>query len=154
MSYYYPKWMAIAAMLLSVVYALGMPFFGFIMTNILFIMMAGPRSPTFVDDRNFYIGMFLLLCGGIGIVSMFIKLFFQHSGENLTFTIRKLAFQGIIYKHLWWFDSKDRAPGILSNVLAEDITEINGLSTEVISIMVEAVLEVIIGIIVSCYFCW
>ncbi len=75
-------------------------------------------------------------------------------GENLTFSIRKLVFQGILFKHLAWFDNKDRAPGILSNVLSEDITLLNGLSTEVIAVIIETTLCFAIGMILSLIYSW
>ena len=53
-------------------------------------------------------------------------------------------------KHVGWFDDKQRAPGILSNILTEDISCINGLTTEAIGIIIEAAL----GLTVSCAFCF
>ena len=46
---------------------------------------------------------------------------FGYGGENLTSTIRRMLFQSILSKHVGWFDSKDKAPGILTNIIAEDI---------------------------------
>lgn len=78
----------------------------------------------------------------------------MYLGENLTFSVRKQLFNGIIYKHLAWFDNKDRAPGILSNVLSEDVTLLNGLTTEVISLLIESFLALVIGMIISLIFSW
>lgn len=75
-------------------------------------------------------------------------------GENLTFSVRKLLFQGILYKQIAWFDNKNRAPGILSSVLSEDITLLNGLSSELIAIILETVLCFIIGAILSLIYSW
>ena len=72
----------------------------------------------------------------------------------MTFSVRKLLFKGILYKHLAWFDNKDRAPGILSNVLSEDITLLNGLTTEVFALVLESALALVIGIILSLIFNW
>jgi ATP-binding cassette subfamily B (MDR/TAP) protein 1 len=68
--------------------------------------------------------------------------------------MRVMLFEGIIYKHVAWFDSKDKATGVLSNVLSEDITLLNGLSTESISIILESLFTIIIGIALSLYFSW
>jgi ABC-type multidrug transport system fused ATPase/permease subunit len=75
-------------------------------------------------------------------------------GENLTLTIRDKLFAGIIYKHIAWFDSKDKAPGILTNILAEDVSEVRGLSTETIAIYIESILAVIIGLVIGFRFTW
>src|SRR3569833_240883 len=75
-------------------------------------------------------------------------------GENLTFTVRKMLFAGIIYKDISWFDSKEKAPGVLSNVLSEDVTLLNGLSTESIAIILEALLTLALGIIIGAILSW
>jgi hypothetical protein len=49
-------------------------------------------------------------------------------------------------KDIGWFDSKNRAPGILTNILTEDISSVNGLTTESLGIAVEAALGL--------FFCW
>lgn len=63
-------------------------------------------------------------------------------------------FENIIYKNVSWFDSKERAPGILTGVLSEDVTEINGLSTETIGVYLEGIFGVIIGLIICFRFSW
>ena len=65
--------------------------------------------------------MFLLEGFLVGIVGFLQKLVYAWSGENLTYKLRLELFKGIIYKQLAWFDRKDRAPGILSNILSEDV---------------------------------
>ena len=79
---------------------------------------------------------------------------FVYTGENLTYTFRTKLFRGIIYKHIGWFDNKDRAPGILSNILSEDISCLNGLTTESISLLLEAILSFLIGIILAFIYSW
>ena len=68
--------------------------------------------------------------------------------------MRTLLFSSIIYKDVSWFDSKDKAPGVLSNILAEDITLLNGLSTETVAIYMEGSMGFIIGIIMAFTFTW
>jgi ABC-type multidrug transport system fused ATPase/permease subunit len=75
-------------------------------------------------------------------------------GENLTFSFRKQLFESIVYKSISWFDSKERAPGILTNILSEDITKLNGLTTETVGILLESALGFIIGILISFNFSW
>lgn len=98
--------------------------------------------------------MLVLLAFGIGFFTFLMKAVYGYVGENLTFTIRKMLFAGIIYKHISWFDSKDKAPGVLTNILSENITEVNGLSTETLSVMLEAFLAIIIGIVLALAFSW
>jgi hypothetical protein len=50
--------------------------------------------------------------------------------------MRKKLFAGILHKDIKWFDNKDNAPGILTSLLAEDISLLNGLTTETIAIYI------------------
>jgi ABC-type multidrug transport system fused ATPase/permease subunit len=53
-----------------------------------------------------------------------------------------------------WFDSKDHAPGILTNILIEDISKTNGLTTESMGILLEAFLGLGISCIICFFFTW
>ena len=61
-----------------------------------------------------------------------------------------MLFKAYLYKHIGWFDNKSRAPGILTNILTEDISAVNGLTTESLGIAVEAAL----GLFFSCLICF
>jgi len=68
--------------------------------------------------------------------------------------LRKKLFEGILYKQVSWFDNKERAPGVLTNILAEDITEVNGMTTETISVYLEAFFGFVIGFIIAACYSW
>ena len=72
----------------------------------------------------------------------------------MTYTLRIDLFKGIIYKQVSWFDNKDKAPGILSNVLSEDVNALNGLTSEHIATLLEAGLNLVVGIILSFIYTW
>jgi ABC-type multidrug transport system fused ATPase/permease subunit len=63
-------------------------------------------------------------------------------------------FEGMVYKQLAWFDNKNRAPGILSNILSEDISALNGLTTEHIVALGESFLNLAIGVIIGLIYDW
>jgi len=82
------------------------------------------------------------------------KLCFSLGGENLTYKLRVKLFEAILMKDIGWFDSKDKAPGVLTNVIQEDITALNGLTTEASGIMVEAALGLTVSAAICMYFSW
>jgi ATP-binding cassette, subfamily B (MDR/TAP), member 1 len=153
MSYYRPISLTIIGCIISIVISFGWPIYGLIYSKLLFVMMKS-FLPTFVSDRNFWQGMFLLLVILLGITNFIQKYVFLIAGENLTFDVRNLLYKGIMFKHLAWFDRKDRAPGILSNVLSEDIAILNGMTTEHLAILIEAYGGVIIGAAISLFYNW
>jgi ABC-type multidrug transport system fused ATPase/permease subunit len=146
-------WMAFVSMIVSIINAFVYPLYGMIYAKLLFVFMI-PQLPTFEEDRNYWCGLFLLLIFCIGIFGFLQKYLFMYVGENLTFTVRNDLYKGIIYKNIAWFDNKDRAPGILSSVLSEDISALNGMTTEHFAILLEAALGLIIGMIISLCFTW
>lgn len=151
MSHYNPKWMPIVGFIASQLSSLQLPMFGFILSKMVFTLMQGEIVNTsFEHDRDMWTLSFLALVTCIGVFTYLQKYMFGVGGENLTLVIRKKLFEGIIYKHIGWFDNKDKAPGVLNNMLQEDITTLNGLTTDTISILSETFL----GLIISCIICF
>lgn len=68
----------------------------------------------------------------------------------MTLVLRVKLFESLLRKHVGWYDSKKRAPGILTNTITLDISQVNGLTTEAVGIMLEAIL----GLVVSCAICF
>lgn len=153
MQHYRPIWLTLFGTSISLLGSFSWPLYGVIFCNILFVLM-GRTLPTFYDDRNFWCGMFLLLVAMMGITAFIQKYIFSRAGENLTFDVRNMLYRGIIYKHLAWFDRKDRAPGILSNILSEDIAVLNGMTTEHLAILIEAYGGLVIGTIFAMFYTW
>lgn len=98
------------------------------------------------QQRDLWTWAFIGLVLGIGLSSFTQKLCFGFGGDNLTLKLRIMLFESILRKHIGWFDNKDRAPGVLTNIITEDISSVNGLTTEAIAILIEAFL----GLVVSC----
>jgi ATP-binding cassette subfamily B (MDR/TAP) protein 1 len=153
MKFYTPKWLAYGSFLMSALNACAYPIFGMIFANITFIMIES-YEPTYLEKRNLWCGFFILFAFLIGFLAYLQKAIFVRLGENLTKTFRQKLFEGILYKQVSWFDNKERAPGVLTNILAEDITEINGLTTETLSVYLEAIAGILIGFIISVCYDW
>jgi len=149
MNDYASKWLAMWGLIASFFCALQMPLFGFVLSKYIFLLMMDDIDQ-FVDARNFWTLVFALLCMGIGISSYFQKLCFALGGENMSYAIRVKLFRSLMHKSVGWYDCKTKSPGVLTNVLTEDITALNGLTTESVAIGVEAAL----GLFFSCLICF
>jgi len=97
---------------------------------------------------------FIGLVIGIGLSTFVQKVCFGWGGDNLTLKLRIKLFESILRKHIGWFDNKERAPGILTNMITEDINAVNGLTTEAIGIILEASMGLVISCAICFYFCW
>ena len=79
---------------------------------------------------------------------------FGAMGEKLTLTLRVKIIEEILHKQISWFDREDRAPGIITNIIASNIASLNGMTSEVLVTVFEVVCVAFIGIIVSLWLCW
>lgn len=151
-TYYQPKIFAFIMLITSGLNALSFPALGFCVARIQLILIE--QAPDWKDKRDEYCLYFLILCLAIGLISGIEKTMFAITGENLTFNVRLDLMRGILFKQVAWFDQEKHAPGILTTVLSEDVTALNGMTTETISVLVEAFVGLILGLIIAMFFSW
>ena len=102
---------------------------------------------------------YLFLCYGLwAFLSMVIsgaeRSLFGVMGERLSYTLRLDLLEGVLYKQISWFDREERAPGILTNIMAENITELNGMSTELLVTIVEVIFSLAFSCAFGIFLCW
>lgn len=155
MSYYSPKSMGYGAFLTMIGNSSMMSLHGYFSGKIQFLLFAAYyASPDFEDDRKFWFAAWGLFILGVCICNGLERAMLGYTGEELTHNVRKLLMQSILYKQLCWFDEEKRAPGALTNLMAEDITMLNGLTTETIIVVLEAAMGCVLGIVLAFVFCW
>lgn len=86
------------------------------------MLFSHDTDPDFAWKRDYAAYGWLALCIFIGVITGTEKMLFGLTGEGLTTNVRIDLVKGIIYKQLCWFDSESKAPGVLTNVLSEDVT--------------------------------
>ena len=69
-------------------------------------------------------------------------------GEKLTYRLRSDLMTEMMHKQIGWFDRKDRAPGIITNVFNADIKALNGMTSETIVTIFEVLLVFTFGMTV------
>lgn len=153
MTFYEPKSMAVVGLLSSCAASLQMPIFGYVLSQFIFIIL-GSDKQNFQSQRDTWAAIFALLCLGIGVSSFIQKICFAIGGENLTFNLRIKLFKALLHKSIGWFDSKQNSPGNLTNILAEEIANLNGMTTESMSIIVEASLSLLFSCLLCFIFAW
>lgn len=154
LSYYNPKMFAVLTFLTAVVNSANFPVLGLVVSKFQFIMFKADYDPNFVEDRNNWLVYWVLIICVIGVFSAAERMMLGVAGENLTNSVRKDLLRGIIYKQLSWFDSEKRAPGVLTNLMSEDIQTLNALTTETIIVILEALLNMVVGIALGLIFCY
>ena len=53
-----------------------------------------------------------------------------------------------------WHDNREHAPGILTGILAKDVTALSGTSAEGLAVMFEAAVAILTGVAAGFYFDW
>ena len=154
MSYYKPTILVIIMLIGACINSFQWAALGLVVSKFQYVMIGMIYNPTITEERDRWVVYWFLVCLGIGIVCGIEKSLFGVMGEKLTFEIRKELMRGVVFKQLSWFDNENRAPGILTNVFSEDVSNLNGMTTETLSTIVEAGLSLVIAIAIACIYSW
>ena len=154
-AYNTPKLNAYIGVLFSVFNGVLGPIFGFLIIKTLFGMINNPFDLPKMRDE---VDKWCLVMVIASFVSLFVtsicKRAFGVVAENVTLQIRSDLYKNILVKHVGWHDHQDNSAGVLSAVLAKDVQLLNGVSSEGLAIMVEAMCSMIGGVIVAFIFEW
>jgi len=71
MPFYKPKWLVVLGLINSAIASVQLPIFGYLLSKMVFSLMKDPKSQEFIDDRNFWTWMFMIMCIGL-FISTFI----------------------------------------------------------------------------------
>lgn len=74
--------------------------------------------------------------------------------ENITLNMRSNLYRAIVKKDIGWFDNRENAPGVLTNVLASEVQKLNGASSEGVAVMVESTFSLLVGLVLGFIFTW
>jgi ATP-binding cassette subfamily B (MDR/TAP) protein 1 len=110
------------------------------------------------DIVKYEITLYCSLMVGIAVVGyLFIaigKFLFGIISYNITYDIRKKLYETILVKNIGYFDHPENSTFVLSGVMQNDTTIINGVATDSIPPLVEAATLLSLAFIVSFYICW
>ena len=86
---------------------------------------------------------------------MFLQKFtFSLLSEKVTYNMRFTLYDSILGKNIGWFDLRENSVGSLSATMASDTSLVNGVSSESLGPVVEAVFSLTVGLVIGFYFCW
>lgn len=111
-----------------------------------------------LDKMRSEIQKWVLIMVALAVASFFLniiaKFSFGRVGENITLNVRQNLYRSILIKHIGWHDNPENATGILSTMLAQDVQTLNGVSTEALGVMAEAMSAMLGGLIIAFIFAW
>jgi len=155
MSMYRPHWMSAVSIITALINSLTMPMHGLIQAKVQFVLFAAYYgAEDFKELRGTWLTAWAVMTLVVSFCSGTERSFLGYQGEALTSGVRKLLMRGVMYKQLSWFDQEHRAPGAITNVMSQDIQLLNGLTTETIIVMIEAVMSISVGVAIAFIYCW
>lgn len=131
--------------------SLVMPMLGLVIVNLQATFYKRYTDPEWETESKIW------LCIFAGVIIFFVlftvleKSIFGVMGEKLTLKLRCELIEEILHKQISWFDREDRAPGILTNVIASDITQLNGMTSETLVSVVEVICIFTFGVSLGMY---
>lgn len=132
MSYYTPKWIVPVTLLIAVAVSGSFPATGFLSAKFQYVLIKSEYDPDWVVERNWTVGIWLVLTAAMAFFMMSERICVGLGGENLSCNVRNDLMRSILYKQISWFDNEKRAPGILTTIFAEDVSVLNGMTTETV----------------------
>ena len=126
-----------------------LPLFGFYVIKIMFVLIEGPSAPRYYLDRDYWTLFGVSVMGAASLIGFLQKLIFFEVEEQIIFKLRKEIFSELIYKDLTWYDRKPRLLNKLSRLLKDEISKLNGISTEFFGVLMEAIVALGTGLGIS-----
>lgn len=68
--------------------------------------------------------------------------------------MRDKLYKVFMRKNIGWFDLRDNAPGVLTNVLASEAQTVNGASTEGLAVIMESTFAICTGVVIGFVYSW
>ena len=106
----------------------------------------------------YYKNSVLIIWAGVLLIMYIIlsirKTLFVRMSEGLTCSVRKELLKAIFHKQVSWFDNETHAPGVISSLMTDNITQLNGMTSEFFAVVLESVLIILIAICTGCLISW
>ena len=153
-SLYEPKWVIALMIISALISACFVPVLAYLVVSLNITFLQSETNPDWEEDAKKWLIYKAILVLFMFTVSSFEKTLFGAMGEKLTKNLRVKLIEEILHKQISWFDRQDRAPGIITNIISSDITQLNGMTSETVVVIFELVFQSIAGLALGFYFCW
>ena len=75
-------------------------------------------------------------------------------GENLTYAVRVELIKSLFHKQICWYDRESRAPGVITSITSANVVQLNGMTSELVSTLVEMILMIVVSLTGGILICW
>ena len=118
-------------------------------------MESSTGEKDFIKNKTIENVIYMAIVAVVTFFSSFLRKYgFQVLGFTVTQKVRKSLYVRILRKNIGWFDDRDHSSGVLTSVMAEDTSLVNGAGSESLAPTIEAMFAMIVGIAIGFYYCW
>ncbi|KAK9762520.1 hypothetical protein K7432_011664 [Basidiobolus ranarum] len=138
----------------SIISGAAYPTFSIIFAEVVTMLSSENDSEIITRKTSFW--ALLLLGNSIVILIAYTTqgAFFGISGERLSERIRAMSFAKMLNQEIGWFDREENNTGALVSALSTDATQIQGVSGSTVGTILQAIVNIVGGIIVGLAYGW
>ena len=128
------------------------PGVGFLYTKLLFALFK-PHDEL-MHDVKLYCVLMVVLSAGAFLFGFMQKYLFGIIGENIIKSVRLLMYRNVTRRHIGWFDLPDHNPGSITSILAGEVQQLNGVSSEAIGTNVQVLMGLVFALVLAFFYSW
>lgn len=151
-----PLFFSIAGVICSSIMGLANPVFGAIMIKCIFGMLTLPadKYSTATEVMNEWVIWLAILCAIMFVAATVRGVFFGYVGETITLNMRSDVYNSVMRKHMGWHDIRTNNSGVITSIMAGECSQLQGLSTDAIGVILECIASLGFAIAIGFYFSW
>lgn len=159
-AYAKPGYMILIGILLVVVFGAVGPMYGWwiqeamIAINKAYVEVQFGMDTSPIDETLPWCGWMLLACVVISVTKGISMVLMAYVSENIVAGVRRDMYEAVMRKDIGWHDDRFNSAGVMTATLASDVQLLNGVSSEGLSVQIEALVAVLSAMIMAFYFSW
>lgn len=154
-AYMKPGWKVVVALIATAIVAVSATLYGwFIMRSMSELNIAAFTGESAFDAVAPWCGVMAGGCVLLFVSKTISGLLLSQVAEEVTQGFRAELYQAIVRKPIGWHDQRDNGAGIMTATLSSDVQLLNGVSSDGIAVLVEAIGGVLTGLVFSLIFSW
>ena len=107
-----------------------------------------------IDETLPWCGWMIFGCVVISVTKAVSMILLSYVSENIVAGVRSDMYEAVLRKDIGWHDDRFNSAGVMTATLASDVQLLNGVSSEGMSIQIEAMIAVLSAMIMAFIFSW
>ena len=150
-----PTWKILLGCIFAAIVGSCATLFGWMIMEVMNDMNVAPLEGKSALDEA---AVWLIIMALQGVILLIAKgaagIFLSNVAENIVKSVREDLYEMIIRKDIGWHDLRDNSAGIMTSTLASDVQLLSGISSDGVSVQIEAFSALLTALIGGFIFSW